>query len=144
MAEAPREHRAKLAEIRAVIQAAVPDATERFSYRMPGYAYDGYRYKGMFAWFGLQSGHLGLYLRPPTLERHRRELELYTKTKSAVHLPLDRAIPVRLVQKLVRASVRIMKEREPPRRDVAPARARATRARRGRPPAAAKARPPVR
>jgi len=60
-------------------------------------------------WFALQSGHIGLYLRPPTVENHRRELAKYGTTKSAVHLPLKAEIPVPLVQKLVQASLRIMK-----------------------------------
>ena len=65
-----------------------------------------YDYKGRLAWFGLQSKHIGLYLRPPVIEEHRRELAGYETTKSAVHLPLDAEIPVALVQKLVRARMR--------------------------------------
>jgi uncharacterized protein YdhG (YjbR/CyaY superfamily) len=38
---------------------------------------------------------------------HRRELEGYGTTKSAVHLPLDREIPVSLVKKLVRARMKM-------------------------------------
>ena len=109
LADAPAEHRARLEQMRAVIRAAVPDATERFSYRMPGYGYPGYDYKGMIAWFALQSGHVGLYVRPPTIAHHRSDLAGYTTTKSAVHLPLDRPVPVRLVQKLVRASARLVR-----------------------------------
>jgi uncharacterized protein YdhG (YjbR/CyaY superfamily) len=79
------------------------------SYSLPGYCYPGYDFKGMFAWFGLQKSHIGLYLRPPTIENHRIELAGYRTTKSAVHLPTNRKIPVQLIQKLVRASVRVMK-----------------------------------
>ena len=110
IARAPVEHRAKLAQVRAAIRAVVPDATELISYQMPGYSYPGYRLNGMFAWFGIQSRHIGLYLRPPTITNHRKELAGYTTTKSAVHLPLDREVPTLLIQKLVRASVLAMKE----------------------------------
>jgi uncharacterized protein YdhG (YjbR/CyaY superfamily) len=109
VAQAPVEMRRKLATLRSVIRSIAPDATEVISYQMPGYSYPGYRYKGMFVWFALQSGHIGLYLRPPTIENHRRELAKYGTTKSAVHLPLKEEIPIPLVQKLVRASLRIMK-----------------------------------
>jgi len=102
--------RSKLETLRRTIRAIAPDATEVISYQTPGYSYPGYRYKGMFVWFAAQSGHIGLYLRPPTIGDHRRELAKYGTTKSAVHLPLDHEIPTRLVQKLVRASLRIMKE----------------------------------
>ncbi len=111
VARAPKEVRTKLAQLRRAIRAVAPDADETISYRMPGYSYAGYDFRGVFAWFGLQRRHIGLYLRPPTIEKHRRELAGYATTKSAVHLPLDDPIPTKLVQKLVRASLRIMKER---------------------------------
>lgn len=109
IARAPVAVRDKLERLRNGIRAAVPDATEVISYRMPGYSYPGYPYKGMLVWFGVQRSHIGLYLRPPTIENHRRELANYGTTKSAVHLPLDREIPLRLVQRLVRASARIVR-----------------------------------
>lgn len=110
IASAPPETRQQLERIRRAIRSVVPDADERISYRMPGYSYSGYPLKGMFVWFGLQRNHVGLYLRPPTVADHRRELKRFTTTKSAVHLPLDDAIPTVLVQRLVRASLRIMRE----------------------------------
>lgn len=111
IASAPVDVQSRLRTVRKAIRAAVPDATEVFSYRMPGYSYPGYDHKGVFAWFGLQSHHVGLYLRPPTIESHRRDLRGYRTTQSAVHLPLDRDTPVRLVQKLVKTSARLLKAR---------------------------------
>lgn len=113
IAQAPAELRPQLQSVRRAIRRSLPDATEVFSYRMPGYSYPGYRYKGMVAWFGLQRNHIGLYLRPPTIARLRDALAEYGTTKSAVHLPLDREIPTRLIQKLVRASARIVREESP-------------------------------
>jgi uncharacterized protein YdhG (YjbR/CyaY superfamily) len=52
--------RTRLQAIRRAIRAVVPDAAEVISYTMPGYCYPGYAYKGMFVWFGLQKGHIGL------------------------------------------------------------------------------------
>jgi uncharacterized protein YdhG (YjbR/CyaY superfamily) len=109
IAECPAAVRGQLTSLRNAIRAVSPGATELISYSMPGYSYPGYDYKGMFAWFALQRGHIGLYLRPPTIKDHRRELAEYGTTKSAVHLPLGGKIPVPLVQKLVRASIRITK-----------------------------------
>ena len=111
IARCPAETRSKLEDLRKLIRATAPGATEVISYSIPGYCYPGYDFKGMFAWFGLQSDFIGLYLRPPTIENHRLELQGYETTKSSVHLPLNREIPRELVQKLVRASERIMKER---------------------------------
>jgi uncharacterized protein YdhG (YjbR/CyaY superfamily) len=105
----PKNVQGKLREIRTAIREVVPDATELISYQMPGYSYPGFKYKGMFAWFGLQSNHIGLYLRPPTISNHKKELEGYTTTKSAVRIPLDKKIPTQLIKKLVKASERVMK-----------------------------------
>lgn len=99
---APPAAQAKLREVRRAVREAAPGAAESISYRMPYYSY-----KGRLAWFGLHTTHIGLYLRPPVIEEHEAELKGYTTTKSAVHLRLDRKIPVSLVRKLVRARVSI-------------------------------------
>ncbi|HYB45556.1 MAG TPA: DUF1801 domain-containing protein, partial [Nitrososphaerales archaeon] len=70
-------------------------------YRIPFYGY-----KGRLAYFGLQKNYISLYLRPPVIAEHKRELAGYVTTKSAVHLPLNREIPVSLVKKLVRARMK--------------------------------------
>ena len=110
IAKCPKNVQSKLREIRAAIRKIAPGANEVISYQLPGYAHEGYDYKGMFAWFGLQSSHIGLYLRPPTIRDHKKELAGYVTTKSAVHLPLDKKIPIPMVKKLVKASERIMKK----------------------------------
>jgi uncharacterized protein YdhG (YjbR/CyaY superfamily) len=107
VAAAPKEVQEKLREVRAAILAAAPTARESISY---GMAY--YSYKGRLAWFGLHTAHIGVYLRPPVLEEHKRELAGYQTTKSALHLPLDRKIPVALVKKLVKAAMKKNEARE--------------------------------
>jgi len=98
---APVEARAKLEEVRAAIREVAPTAVEGISYRIPFYDY-----KGRLAWFGLQKRHIGLYIRPPVIEEHKKDLTAYKTTLSAVHLPLDRRIPVSLVKKLVKARMK--------------------------------------
>jgi uncharacterized protein YdhG (YjbR/CyaY superfamily) len=107
IAAAPREVREKLETVRSVIRDVAPQARESISYRIPYYSH-----KGPLAWFGLQKKHIGLYLRPPVIEEHKKELAGYVTTKSAVHLPLDEQIPVPLVRKLVRARMRINEAEE--------------------------------
>jgi uncharacterized protein YdhG (YjbR/CyaY superfamily) len=101
IAAAPKEVQSMLREVRAAINEVAPNAKESISYKM---AY--YSYKGRLAWFGLQRAHIGLYLRPPVIEEHKRDLKGYQTTKSAVHLPLDRKVPVQLIKKLVRARMK--------------------------------------
>ena len=103
---APKGAQRKLEQVRVAIREAAPGARESISYRMPYYSY-----KGRLAWFGLFSSHIGLFLRPPVLAEHEGELKGYTMTKSSLHLPLDKEIPVELVKRLVRAAVRKNDER---------------------------------
>ncbi|MDD1770756.1 MAG: DUF1801 domain-containing protein [Methanomassiliicoccales archaeon] len=99
---APKEVQDKLREVRAAIMEAAPTARESISYRMPYYSY-----KGRLAWFGLFTKRIGLYLRPPLIEKHKQDLRGYITTKSAVHLPLDREMPIALIKKLVKARVKM-------------------------------------
>jgi uncharacterized protein YdhG (YjbR/CyaY superfamily) len=112
IARCPRIVQRKLKEIRAAIKEAAPGVAETTSYfQMPGYYYPGYDYNGMFAWFGLQKSHISLLLRPPTIQDHKEELAGYATTKAAVRIPLDGEAPIPLVKKLVKASLKIMKDK---------------------------------
>ena len=102
IAGAPREAQSKLRTVRNAIRVDAPAAVEAISYKMPFYSCNG-----RLAWFGLQKTHIGLYLRPPVIARHKRELAGYRTTKSAVRLPLDRDVPVRLIKTLVRARLKL-------------------------------------
>ena len=116
IAKCPKNVQGKFKEIRAAIKEVAPDANETTSYfEMPGYYYPGYDYNGMFAWFGLQKSHISLMLRPPTIQNSQKELTAYDTTKAVVHFPLDAKVPVPLVKKLVKASLKIMKEKKPKR-----------------------------
>jgi len=50
--------------------------------------------------------HIGLYLRPPIIEEHKHELAAYKTTKSAIHFPLDKKLPIALIKKLVKARMK--------------------------------------
>lgn len=102
IARAPKEVQGRLQEIRVAIREVVPTAVESISYGMPYYDY-----KGRLAWFAIMKTHIGLYLRPPIIEEHKRELSAYKTTKSAIHFPLDKQLPIALIKKLVRARMKI-------------------------------------
>jgi uncharacterized protein YdhG (YjbR/CyaY superfamily) len=103
IAAAPKDVQPKLREVRAAIRDVAPDAGESISYGMPFYNYKGESgYKGRFCYFGLQKAHIGLYIPPPIIEEHLDELAEYETTKSALHLPLNRPIPISLIKKLVK------------------------------------------
>lgn len=102
IAQAPKELQPRLRQLRATILAAAPDAKERISYGMPYY-----EYKGRLVYFQLWKKHIGLYaLAAPVLEEHKAELERYLMPRGTVRLPLDEALPVDLISRLVKAQVR--------------------------------------
>jgi uncharacterized protein YdhG (YjbR/CyaY superfamily) len=107
----PQEARPKLEDIRDAIQSASPGSSETVSYfQMPGYYYEGYDYNGMFAWFSYKKPFVRLHVRPPVLEDHSKEIDVYTKTRAIVSFPADEPIPKALVKKLVKASIKVMKQ----------------------------------
>jgi uncharacterized protein YdhG (YjbR/CyaY superfamily) len=100
ISNAPRGTRGKLNQVRAAIMEVAPGAKENISYGLPHYYI-----KGSLAWFGIFKEHIGLFVRLPILEEHKNELKGYKTTKSSLHLPLSKEIPVPLVKKLVRAAL---------------------------------------
>jgi uncharacterized protein YdhG (YjbR/CyaY superfamily) len=113
IAKCPSEAQADLVKIRAAIRAAAPGATERTDYfQMPGYSYPGgFDYDGMFVWFSFKKPHTRLHVRPPAIQEHRKELAGYSATKAIVRFPMGKPIPMALVKKLVKRSVKEMKDR---------------------------------
>jgi uncharacterized protein YdhG (YjbR/CyaY superfamily) len=101
-----------LMKIRAAIRRVAPDATERTDYfQIPGYSYEGYDYDGMFAWFSYKKPNARLHVRPPVIEEHKKDLVGCVTTKSIVAFAEDKEIPIPLVKKLVKASIKVMKEK---------------------------------
>jgi hypothetical protein len=86
------------------------DGTHR-DFQMPGYSYPGYDYDGMFAWFSFRKSYIRLHVRPPVIQEHSKELAGYPTTKAIVSFPMDKPIPLTLVKKLVRASLKTMKDK---------------------------------
>jgi uncharacterized protein YdhG (YjbR/CyaY superfamily) len=110
IAACPKAAQARLKRVRAAIRSAAPGSVETVSYfEMPGYSYEGYDYNGMFAWFSFKQPDVRLHVRPPAIQQHKKDVAAYTTTKALVIFAEDEEIPVALVKKLVRASVKIMK-----------------------------------
>lgn len=101
IANAPDEFQQKLSRLREIIKIVAPEAQERISYGMPFFDY-----KGRLAYFALMKNHIGLYIPPPIVEQHAKDLKNYVTTKSSVHLSLDADLPVTLIRKLVRARMK--------------------------------------
>src|SRR5580698_2509544 len=112
IAGCPKEAQGDLAKIRAAIWAAAPGATERTDYfQWPGYSYPGFDYAGMFVWFSFKKPHIRLHVRPPVIQDHRKELAGYATTKAVVSFPVGKPVSMTLVKKLVKASIKVMKDK---------------------------------
>ncbi len=97
---APKDARANLLQLRRLIKSTAPGAKETISYRMPCYTY-----YGALVWFAAFKNHLSIYLRPPVIQEHKLELKGYQTTKSAVHLPMNKPLPIALIRKLIKARI---------------------------------------
>jgi uncharacterized protein YdhG (YjbR/CyaY superfamily) len=97
---APKEARAKLLEVRRIIKATAPEAVEGISYRIPYY-----NFHGALVWFAAFKNHIGIFLRPPVIAEHKRELKGYETTKSAVHFSMNKPIPAELIRRLIKARI---------------------------------------
>jgi uncharacterized protein YdhG (YjbR/CyaY superfamily) len=113
IARCPQEAQTNLAKMRAAIQAVAPGAMERTDYfEMPGYSYPGFDYDGMFVWFSFTRPYIRLHVRPPVIQEHSKELSGYLTTKAIVSFPMDTRIPLTLVKRLVKASLKTMRDKK--------------------------------
>ena len=101
IAGTPADLQYKLRKLRKIITDAVPEAEERISYGMPYYGY-----KGRLAYFRYSKNHIGLYIPPPVVEEHAKELSSYHTASATVRFPLDKMIPSSIIKKLVRARMK--------------------------------------
>ncbi len=113
IAKCPKEARGALQSARVAIRQVAPDAVETVSYfQMPGYFYEGdYVYNGMFAWFSFKQPYVRLHVWPPVIKNHKKELAGYPTTIATVSFPADKKLPAALVKKLVKASLKAMKDK---------------------------------
>ncbi len=99
IASHPPEVQTILTEIRRVIHAAVPAATESVRYGMPAVALgDGYR-----LYFAAWKRHVGLYPIATLSDPLEGELTQYRSGKDAVRFPLATPIPYSVIERLVAA-----------------------------------------
>jgi uncharacterized protein YdhG (YjbR/CyaY superfamily) len=112
ISKCPSDAQDKLKKMRAAIQEIAPGSIETTSYfDMPGYSYEGYDYNGMFVWFNFKKPYVRLHVRPPVIQDHKEELTAYLTTKAIVSFPVDKEVPIALVKKLVKASLKAMKDK---------------------------------
>jgi uncharacterized protein YdhG (YjbR/CyaY superfamily) len=102
LAAAPRDKQATLKKLRQTIRAAAPQATEGVSYGIVGYKLE----RKPVIYFGYWKAHYSLYgMGNRVAKAHAAELKDYLLSKGTIQLPADKALPYRLVTKMVKARV---------------------------------------
>ena len=102
IARFPAETQKVLAELRALIKATAPDATETISYAIPTFDLNG-RHLVHFAGY---ARHIGFYPIPSGIEAFKEELKPYKQGKGSAQFPLDQPLPTDLIRRIVEFRVR--------------------------------------
>ncbi len=93
------ELRPALAQVRAVIRGAVPDAKEVISYQMPAYRLNG----RIFLFFAGWKGHYSIYPGSSrTVEALKQELAPYEISKGTIRFPLSQPVPADLIARIAK------------------------------------------
>lgn len=96
----PVEYREVLEQLRQAIKQAAPAATETISYGMPAF-----KQNKVLVYYALNKNHLGFYPTPSAIEQFAQELKDYKTSKGAIQFPLDKPLPIPLIQDMVRFRV---------------------------------------
>jgi uncharacterized protein YdhG (YjbR/CyaY superfamily) len=93
----PPETQKVLEEVRALITAAAPQATETISYAIPTFDLNG-RHLVHFAGY---ENHVGFYPGASGIAAFKGELKPYKSAKGSVQFPLGRPLPLDLIRRIV-------------------------------------------
>ena len=96
-AEFPPETQAALEEMRALIRAEAPAATETISYAIPTFDLGG---KHLVHFAGYER-HIGFYPGASGMAAFKHELAGYKSAKGSVQFPLGRPLPADLIRRIV-------------------------------------------
>lgn len=102
----PKSVRDILENMRQTIRKAAPEAEETISYGIPAF-----KLRGCYvAYFAAFKRHVGLY--PPAPKAFRNEAARYAGPKGNLKFPLDEAMPLELVKRIVKYRVKEIQERK--------------------------------
>jgi Uncharacterized conserved protein len=93
----PPETQTGLKELRALIKASAPGATETISYAMPAFDLNGQH----LVFFAGYAKHIGFYPIPTGIEAFEDELKAYKLGKGSVQFPLGQPLPTDLIRRIV-------------------------------------------
>jgi uncharacterized protein YdhG (YjbR/CyaY superfamily) len=103
IAAAPAAVQPQLRQLRAMIRAEAPRATERMSYGIPFYEYGGKpgTLQSRLIYFAAQKNHIAVY--PAS---GAKGLDQYLTERSTLRFPLDKPLPMAKLRALVRTRLK--------------------------------------
>lgn len=93
----PADVQQKLNALREAILEIVPDATEKIAYGIPTFYV-----KGNLVHFAAYKSHIGFYPGASGIEVFQSELTQYKLSRGTVQFPLDKPLPMELIQRIVK------------------------------------------
>jgi uncharacterized protein YdhG (YjbR/CyaY superfamily) len=97
----PNDIRKILESVRQTIKKAAPDAEEAISYQIPTF-----KLNGNLVHFAAFKNDIGFYPGSKAIEIFQKDLTKYKSSKGAVQFPIDKPIPLSLIQKIVKHRVK--------------------------------------
>jgi uncharacterized protein YdhG (YjbR/CyaY superfamily) len=102
LATVPEPARQALIDLREMIRAAAPDATEKIGYGVPAL----YHHGRPLVSYGARPNHCAFYVQsPPVMESFRDDLSGYDTSKGTIRFQPSGPLPADLVTRLVRARI---------------------------------------
>jgi len=102
----PLEKRASLEKFRIIIQKVAPKATEVISYGMPAF-----KQEGILVYFAAFKNHYGFFPTASPIIVFKKELLPYKTSKGAIQFPVEKPLPVKLIQAIVKYRIAQNKEK---------------------------------
>src|SRR3954471_13579653 len=97
----PEDTRELLDQMLSIIRKTAPRATEKISYGMPTYYYNG-----NLVHFAAFKNHIGFFPTPSAITEFQTELKPYKTSKGTVQLPITDPLPLKLIERMVKFRVK--------------------------------------
>jgi uncharacterized protein YdhG (YjbR/CyaY superfamily) len=97
----PKETQILLEQIRATIKKAAPEAKEGINYGIPTFTLSG-----NLVHFSAFKTHIGFYPTPSGIKAFKKELIGYKSAKGSVQFPLEKPLPLGLIDEIVKFRVK--------------------------------------
>ncbi|MEI9808660.1 MAG: DUF1801 domain-containing protein [Bacteroidota bacterium] len=101
----PKNIQKLLKEMRAAIRKAAPGAEEAIKYTIPTFVLNG-----NLVSFAAYKNHIGFYPAPVGVAAFKKELSPYEGAKATARFPIDKPLPLALIDKMVKFRVKSLEK----------------------------------